>query len=187
MNKIDKTDTLTKILSHRRFTVDVFQREYRWGRKQIEQMISDFQDTFEEFYDPDNHDTPLEVMNYGYYYMGCIICTGGSPNKIIDGQQRLLPLAIHSHVHFPTGSVISVLVGESQSLPSITVAMSSSGSRAVLPSGYFHSSRSRWQVPDWSNGSAESCPCPPPSVHGRRMCHKSGVWRPSPNSLFAFI
>ena len=94
MNKIDKTDTLTKILSHRRFTVDVFQREYRWGRKQIEQMISDFQDTFEEFYDPDKHDTPLEVMNYGYYYMGCIICTGGSPNKIIDGQQRLTSLTL---------------------------------------------------------------------------------------------
>lgn len=94
MNKIDKTDTLTKILSHRRFTVDVFQREYRWGRKQIEQMISDFQDTFEEFYDPDNHDTPTEVMNYGFYYMGCIICTGGSPNKIIDGQQRLTSLTL---------------------------------------------------------------------------------------------
>ena len=59
MNKIDKTDTLTKILSHRRFTVDVFQREYRWGRKQIEQMISDFQDTFEEFYDPAEDDSKL--------------------------------------------------------------------------------------------------------------------------------
>ena len=94
MNKIDKTDTLAKILSHRRFTVDVFQREYRWGRKQIEQMISDFQGTFEEFYDPDNHDTPQEVMNYGYYYMGCIICTGDSPNKIIDGQQRLTSLTL---------------------------------------------------------------------------------------------
>lgn len=94
MNKIDKTDTLTKILSHRRFTVDVFQREYRWGRRQIEQMISDFQDTFEEFYDPNEHDTPMEVMNYGYYYMGCIICTGGSPNKIIDGQQRLTSLTL---------------------------------------------------------------------------------------------
>ena len=94
MNKIDKTDTLTKILSHRRFTVDVFQREYRWGRKQIEQMISDFQDTFEEFYDPNDHDSPLDVMNYGYYYMGCIICTGGSPNKIIDGQQRLTSLTL---------------------------------------------------------------------------------------------
>ncbi len=94
MNKIDKTETLTKILSHRRFTVDVFQREYRWGRKQIEQMISDFQDTFDEFYDPDNHDTPEEVEHYGYYYMGCIICTGGSPNKIIDGQQRLTSLTL---------------------------------------------------------------------------------------------
>lgn len=94
MNKIDKTDTLTKILSHRRFTVDVFQREYRWGRKQIEQMISDFSDTFLEFYDPNDHDTPEEVEKYGYYYMGCIICTGGSPNKIIDGQQRLTSLSL---------------------------------------------------------------------------------------------
>lgn len=94
MNKIDKTETLTKILSHRRFTVDVFQREYRWGRKQIEQMLSDFQGTFEEYYDPDNHDTPAEVMNYGFYYMGCIICTGGTPNKIIDGQQRLTSLTL---------------------------------------------------------------------------------------------
>lgn len=94
MNKIDKTETLTKILSHRRFTVDVFQREYRWGRKQLEQMLSDFQGMFEEYYDPDKHDTPAEVMNYGFYYMGCIICTGGTPNKIIDGQQRLTSLTL---------------------------------------------------------------------------------------------
>ena len=94
MNKIDKTDTLMKILSNRRYTVDVFQREYRWGRKQIEQMISDFTDTFLEFYDPNNHDTAQEVESYGFYYMGCIICTGGSPIKIIDGQQRLTSLTL---------------------------------------------------------------------------------------------
>ena len=86
MQKIDKTDVLKKILSGRRFTVDYFQREYRWGRKQIEQMISDFQGTFEEYYDP-LHDIS-EVANYGFYYMGCIICTGGAVNKVIDGQQR---------------------------------------------------------------------------------------------------
>ncbi len=67
MDKIDKTETLTKSLSHRHFTVDVFQREYRWGRKQIEHMISDFQNTFDEFYNPNNHDSPKEVGNYGYY------------------------------------------------------------------------------------------------------------------------
>lgn len=94
MQKIDKTDTLGKILGGRRFTVDYFQREYRWGRKQIEQMLSDFQNTFEEYYNPDDHDTPEEVAGYGFYYMGCIICTGGSVSKIIDGQQRLTSLTL---------------------------------------------------------------------------------------------
>ena len=94
MQKIDKTDTLGKILGGRRFTVDYFQREYRWGQKQIDQMLSDFQNTFEEYYDPDNHDTPEEVAKYGFYYMGCIICTGDSVNKIIDGQQRLTSLTL---------------------------------------------------------------------------------------------
>ena len=36
MNKIEKTETLSKILANRKFSVDVFQREYRWGQKQIE-------------------------------------------------------------------------------------------------------------------------------------------------------
>lgn len=42
MQKIDKTDTLKTILNGRKYTVDYFQREYRWGRKQIEQMLADF-------------------------------------------------------------------------------------------------------------------------------------------------
>jgi len=57
MNKIEKTETLSKILANRKFSVDVFQREYRWGQKQIEQMLNDFQGTFEEYYDPNNYDT----------------------------------------------------------------------------------------------------------------------------------
>lgn len=94
MQKINKTDTLRTILSGRKYTVDYFQREYRWGRKQIEQMLADFQSTFEEFYSPEDHDTTEEVMDYGFYYMGCIICTGGSVKKIIDGQQRLTSLTL---------------------------------------------------------------------------------------------
>lgn len=92
MQKIDKTDTLKTILNGRKYKVDYFQREYRWGRKQIEQMLADFQSTFEEFHAP--NDTPKEVKNYGFYYMGCIICTGGSVKKIIDGQQRLTSLTL---------------------------------------------------------------------------------------------
>jgi uncharacterized protein with ParB-like and HNH nuclease domain len=96
MNKIEKTETLSKILANRKFSVDVFQREYRWGQKQIEQMLSDFQSTFEENYDPNNHDTTDEVEGYGFYYMGSIICTGtaGATSNIVDGQQRLTSLTL---------------------------------------------------------------------------------------------
>lgn len=36
------------------------------GQKQFEQMLADFQSTFEGFYDPDNDDIVGKVMNYAY-------------------------------------------------------------------------------------------------------------------------
>lgn len=94
MQKIDKTDTLETILTRGKFEVDYYQREYRWGRKQIEQMLMDFYDTFRQYYDPTNHGAPAEVQGYGYYYMGSIICTSENTRKIIDGQQRLTSLSL---------------------------------------------------------------------------------------------
>lgn len=94
MKKIDKTDTLEVVLTRGRFEVDYYQREYRWGRRQIEQMLMDFYDTFQKYYDPEHHVSTREVQNYGYYYMGSIICTGGTTRKIVDGQQRLTSLTL---------------------------------------------------------------------------------------------
>lgn len=94
MNKIDKTDTLKKILADRRFTVDYYQREYRWGKHQVEQMLEDLTNTFRGFYDTGVHSTVQEVKDYGYYYMGSIICTSGQSQQIIDGQQRLTTLTL---------------------------------------------------------------------------------------------
>ena len=94
MQKIDKTDTIQTILTKGRFEVDYYQREYRWGRKQIEEMIMDFYDAFQRDYDPVNHTSPQAVEKYGYYYMGSIICTNDSPRKIVDGQQRLTSLTL---------------------------------------------------------------------------------------------
>lgn len=85
MQKIDKTDTLEVILTRGRLEVDYYQREYRWGRKQIEQMIMDFYDTFRLYYDAGSHGSTKEVQNYGFYYMGSIICTNGNTRQIIDG------------------------------------------------------------------------------------------------------
>lgn len=94
MQKIEKTDMLETILTRGKFEVDYYQREYRWGRKQIEQMLADFADTFRQYYDPTDHASPAEVAQYGYYYMGSIICTNEATRKIIDGQQRLTSLTL---------------------------------------------------------------------------------------------
>ncbi|MCI9185006.1 MAG: DUF262 domain-containing protein [Lachnospiraceae bacterium] len=94
MQKIDKTDTLEVILTRGRLEVDYYQREYRWGRKQIEQMLMDFYDTFRLYYDAGSHGSTKEVQNYGFYYMGSIICTNGNTRQIIDGQQRLTSLTL---------------------------------------------------------------------------------------------
>ena len=63
MQKIDKTDTLETILTRGKFEVDYYQREYRWGRKQIEQMLMDFYDTFRQYFDPANTVPPLKCRN----------------------------------------------------------------------------------------------------------------------------
>lgn len=65
MQKIDKTDTLETILTRGKFEVDYYQREYRWGRKQIEQMLMDFYDTFRQYYDPANHARPPKCRDTG--------------------------------------------------------------------------------------------------------------------------
>ena len=94
MEKINKSETLRQILNGNRFTVNYYQREYRWGRKQIEQLIDDLTASFQSYYDSENHTDTSEVENYGYYYMGSIIRTGGNDREIIDGQQRLTSLTL---------------------------------------------------------------------------------------------
>lgn len=97
MKKINKTETLYEILNSKTFTVNVYQREYRWGRKQIEQLINDITDCFLLSYENGQfkHEDTDEVAQYGFYFMGSIIRTGDdSTREIIDGQQRLTSLTI---------------------------------------------------------------------------------------------
>lgn len=97
MDRINKTETLYEILNSKSFTINVYQREYRWGRKQIEQLITDLTDCFLlNYYNKKyKHEDTDEVAQYGYYFMGSIIRTGDDSTKeIIDGQQRLTSLTL---------------------------------------------------------------------------------------------
>ena len=91
--------TVREILDKVKYSIDVFQREYKWERKQIEQLLSDLESKFLSEYD-ERHERK-EVQNYSRYYLGSIIISfKDGKRSIIDGQQRLTSitlLLIHLH------------------------------------------------------------------------------------------
>lgn len=93
--RIENSLTLEDVLNNKKYTVNYYQREYRWGRKQIEQLIDDLTDAFEDSNSRIRARELTDVENFDYYYMGTIIVTGGQDIKsIIDGQQRLTSMTL---------------------------------------------------------------------------------------------
>lgn len=93
-NKIDADDkTLKDILDTQKFTIDYFQREFRWERKHIEQLITDLEASFFSNYKTKHERSDVEF--YNSYYLGpIVICSKNDKLSIIDGQQRLTSLTL---------------------------------------------------------------------------------------------
>lgn len=93
-HKIDADDvSLGSLLDHQKFTIDYFQREYRWERKHVEQLIDDLTTSFLTNYD-ENHERE-EVEGYNCYYMGPVVISNKEGKlSIIDGQQRITSLTL---------------------------------------------------------------------------------------------
>ena len=93
-NKIDANDrTVEQVLNGKKYEVDYFQREYRWGKSHIEQLITDLTSAFfDEYKDGDRRQ---EGDTYNNYYLGPLVfIERGSGRSIIDGQQRLTSLIL---------------------------------------------------------------------------------------------
>ncbi len=91
--------TLDKLLLNEKYIVNYYQREYRWGRKQIDQLIKDLYDAFTDSINTfsDNNKKDINCVDkMDFYYMGTIIVTKEKDGKtsIIDGQQRLTSLSL---------------------------------------------------------------------------------------------
>ena len=94
MNKVDgKPKSVSEILKDSKFSLDYYQREYRWKTEQITQLLDDLSGRFLAYY-KSNHDRD-QGANYGHYFLGSIIINeAGSKQLIIDGQQRLTSLTL---------------------------------------------------------------------------------------------
>lgn len=93
-NKIEAHDrSITEVLDDKKYTVDYFQREYKWEERHIEQLVSDLTSSFLNEYKPDHKRKDIE--NYNSYYLGpFVVSVKDGQRSIIDGQQRLTSLTL---------------------------------------------------------------------------------------------
>lgn len=93
-NKIEaRHRNLFDVLNEQKYTVDYFQREYSWGEKHIEELVTDLTSAFLNEYT--SGDTREQGENYNNYYLGpFVVSSKDGKRSIIDGQQRLTSLTL---------------------------------------------------------------------------------------------
>lgn len=85
--------SIRALLSGSKYTIDYYQREYRWKHKHITELINDLYEKFDESHEEGNERSAVE--NYGHYFLGSIIISDKNGQKfIIDGQQRLTSISL---------------------------------------------------------------------------------------------
>ncbi len=88
-----KDKTINDILNNKRYNIDYFQRDYRWERKHVEQLLEDLEAKFLLSYK--DTDTRENISKYGKYYLGPIVISSVDGElSIIDGQQRLTTITL---------------------------------------------------------------------------------------------
>ena len=88
-----KEKTVSELLANKHYTIDYYQREYKWQEKQLQELIEDLTGRFDGKYDPSHERS--EINKYGQYFLGSIIlCEKDDKVFIIDGQQRLTTLTL---------------------------------------------------------------------------------------------
>lgn len=94
MRKIDgKAKTVRELLKGVKYSIDYYQREYKWHDKQIRELLDDLSGKFLEDYQIGHERT--KVADYPHYFLGSIIVSEkDGASYVVDGQQRLTSLTL---------------------------------------------------------------------------------------------
>lgn len=94
MAKIEaQSKNLQEILKDKKYSIDYYQREYKWEDKQIKELLDDLTDAFLDEYQV-GHELK-DVQTYGHYFLGSIIVSSRDTDRfVVDGQQRLTSLTL---------------------------------------------------------------------------------------------
>lgn len=115
VKKIDaKHKTLSELLDKQKYSIDYYQREYKWETKHISKLLEDLEKRFLESYN-ESHER-IQVKDYSHYFIGDIIVSfEDSKRYIVDGQQRLTSLTLlliyinHQIKEYPDDSVQNLI------------------------------------------------------------------------------
>ena len=85
--------TIAEVLEKKKYSIDYYQREYKWESKQLAELVAALTAKFLELYEPGH--ARRDVAKYPGYYLGSIIVSQkGSQPVVVDGQQRLTSLTL---------------------------------------------------------------------------------------------
>ena len=90
---LGKAKTVRELLKGVKYSIDYYQREYKWHEKQVRELVDDLSNKFLEEYQPAH--ARVKVADYPHYFLGSIIISkkDGS-GYVVDGQQRLTSLTL---------------------------------------------------------------------------------------------
>lgn len=85
--------SVQQLLHGRRFAIDEYQREYKWERRNIEELLSDLTSTFLGEWRPEH--LLDKASGYSEYFLGSIIVAERDGRSyLVDGQQRVTSLTL---------------------------------------------------------------------------------------------
>ena len=90
---LGKAKTVRELLKGVQYSIDYYQREYKWGEKQIRELVDDLLGKFQEEYEPGI--PRKKVAAFPHYFLGSIILSKkDGASYVVDGQQRLTSLTL---------------------------------------------------------------------------------------------
>lgn len=85
--------SVQQLLQTQSFSIDEYQREYKWEKKHVDELLSDLQGKFLSCYKLG--DDTKKVSGYEAYFLGSIIVSKrNGKSYLIDGQQRVTSLTL---------------------------------------------------------------------------------------------
>jgi hypothetical protein len=88
-----KDKTLRQVMSGVQYSIDFYQRDYKWQTKQVDELVADLTSRFLESFDTSH--VRSDVASYPSYFLGSIVLSRRPEGTfIVDGQQRLTTLTL---------------------------------------------------------------------------------------------